>query len=736
MAQLKDLIVNGASRLIGDAFVNKIQTTTINAPTSSGGTTYGPGTSGQVLKSNGTSVYWGTDSNSVTGVKGNSESSYRTGNVNITAANIGLGNVENTKLSTWAGSSNITTIGTLSSGTVPWARLSNVPAGATKEGTVTKVIAGTGLSIGSTSGGNFTTSGTINHTNSVTAQTTQAVYPIKIDAQGHISAYGSAVTIPQIATNTPLMDLGNGSIGSSSKYAKEDHVHPTDTSRAAAGLGISSASVGQVVKISSVDSSGVPTAYTSGTASSGMVITLTLSGGVYTADKTYDEISAALSSGIDCCVVYNSTQYPFISKRESSVGFYFDFCIINVSQNYTRKEGFTIFRDNQNNTKVDTCYDNNPNPNVPDPLAPSVILELVQNDDDPPNWVINDSPIEDIEFCFNGEGTWTPIIILRKHVVDFENYYPPINGDTENYYLSKLYTTYEPTIIGGFEEYIITGYLVFQAIVNDNGIKKIKTITVSEEFYQWDYLANATITFSEEVVDTTHYYCSATLSSTGWYRVLHVANPTGSISRIIDLTITRNYVNANNESHCIKYIGNYNSHSFNNEVSKSNTILVDKVRYTTDSNYGYVDIHYAGTSANKIAVDFECYADIGLKQSCAAESLQSVADAPSGETVVTTYNFVASTQISGSVAGSYGTIYYNRKGDVCSIYGDVTGVPTGSWTTLATGLPAPAITQFFIAQNGSSNDFVMCQLNTSGTLKFYGRDSYSSGYPTQTYICN
>lgn len=61
-------------------------------------------------------------------------------------------------------------------------------------GTVTKVTAGTGLSIGTTAGGNFTTSGTINHTNSVTAQTTQAVYPIKIDAQGHISAYGTAVT--------------------------------------------------------------------------------------------------------------------------------------------------------------------------------------------------------------------------------------------------------------------------------------------------------------------------------------------------------------------------------------------------------------------------------------------------------------------------------------------------------------------------------------------------------------
>lgn len=50
----------------------------------------------------------------------------------------------------------------------------------------TNYSAGTGLSLSST---------TFNHSNSVTAQTTQAVYPIKIDAQGHISAYGSAVTI-------------------------------------------------------------------------------------------------------------------------------------------------------------------------------------------------------------------------------------------------------------------------------------------------------------------------------------------------------------------------------------------------------------------------------------------------------------------------------------------------------------------------------------------------------------
>jgi hypothetical protein len=43
------------------------------------------------------SIESGAQVNTITGIKGNSESSYRTGNVNITAANIGLGNVTNNK---------------------------------------------------------------------------------------------------------------------------------------------------------------------------------------------------------------------------------------------------------------------------------------------------------------------------------------------------------------------------------------------------------------------------------------------------------------------------------------------------------------------------------------------------------------------------------------------------------------------------------------------------------------
>lgn len=68
----------------------------------------------------------------------------------------------------------------------------------TNTGTVTSIAVSNDTNGGLTvSGSPITTSGTIKlkHTNQITAQTTQAVYPIKIDVNGHISAYGSAVTI-------------------------------------------------------------------------------------------------------------------------------------------------------------------------------------------------------------------------------------------------------------------------------------------------------------------------------------------------------------------------------------------------------------------------------------------------------------------------------------------------------------------------------------------------------------
>lgn len=70
-------------------------------------------------------------------------------------------------------------------GNIQAIQLNGVNIGSSPKFTDTTYTAGTGLSLSGT---------TFNHSNSVSAQTTQAIYPIKIDSEGHISEYGTAVT--------------------------------------------------------------------------------------------------------------------------------------------------------------------------------------------------------------------------------------------------------------------------------------------------------------------------------------------------------------------------------------------------------------------------------------------------------------------------------------------------------------------------------------------------------------
>lgn len=60
MAQLKNTIVTGNLQVTEKTISGVIKTPKVEAPTTSGGTSYGAGTSGQVLTTNGTSVYWGS----------------------------------------------------------------------------------------------------------------------------------------------------------------------------------------------------------------------------------------------------------------------------------------------------------------------------------------------------------------------------------------------------------------------------------------------------------------------------------------------------------------------------------------------------------------------------------------------------------------------------------------------------------------------------------------------------
>jgi hypothetical protein len=98
-------------------------------------------------------------------------------------------------LSTWTGSTKITTLGTITTGIIPWARISDVPAGATKEGTVTSITlkAGSGISL-DTDNTAITTSGTrtISHADtssqaSISASGRRYITGITLDTYGHVT---------------------------------------------------------------------------------------------------------------------------------------------------------------------------------------------------------------------------------------------------------------------------------------------------------------------------------------------------------------------------------------------------------------------------------------------------------------------------------------------------------------------------------------------------------------------
>ena len=149
------------------------------------------------------------------------------------------------------------------------------------------------------------------------------------------------------------------------------------------------------------------------------------------------------------------------------------------------------------------------------------------------------------------------------------------------------------------------------------------------------------------VLDITPRRCYASLSSAGWYRVMKIVGGAGGWSFSVDFDIARAYNNTNNEVHCVKMLKTYNTApSFVNEESKTNTINVSAIRYTVDSNgVGYVDIRYDANSNNTVSVDFTVHTAQNQQSYFTAESLQSVADSPSGETVLTEYSFAANTTV-------------------------------------------------------------------------------------------
>lgn len=187
------------------------------------------------------------------------------------------------------------------------------------------------------------------------------------------------------------------------------------------------------------------------------------------------------------------------------------------------------------------------------------------------------------------------------------------------------------------------------------------------------------------VVDVVPRRCEAQLptsgNSAGWYRVLtlsgdSVDRPLGSPSFVIDITIVRQYGSTNNELHKVSLLAVYNSIAFANETSKSNNVVVDKIRYTRNGKYGYIDIHYDTSALNVVTVRFDVKASL-IDYQFAATTPTAVADSPSGETVVTTYEFTANGIRTVTLTSAHSSVTINgqkvaRSGNVVSLWVDFT----------------------------------------------------------------
>ena len=151
------------------------------------------------------------------------------------------------------------------------------------------------------------------------------------------------------------------------------------------------------------------------------------------------------------------------------------------------------------------------------------------------------------------------------------------------------------------------------------------------------------------VLDVVQRRCSATLSSTGWYRVLSFdtgelrALTNGLRSAIVTIKLlTSRGINNQTEEHEIKYVSGSHAYPFVDEISVSSTTLwIDKIRSAINSGADYcaIDIHFIGTSATNVTGQFDVAVDPDGQQYFTAGTLASVADAPAGETVLTTYSF-------------------------------------------------------------------------------------------------
>lgn len=232
------------------------------------------------------------------------------------------------------------------------------------------------------------------------------------------------------------------------------------------------------------------------------------------------------------------------------------------------------------------------------------------------------------------------------------------------------------------------------------------------------------------VLDVVPRRCYATLSSAGWYRVCKTADVSGTI---IDFSIGRPYGSTPAEAHRISfYVVGGGKSAFLNETSDTNTLFVDKIRCTYGSGFMYFDVHYNSSASNEVLVYFDVYGKGQANGTSVSMGLTSVADSPSGETVLVEYTFAANTggkiTFTPSNCSVYRTCWYARIGNVCYLHIDISGLTANTNTYIFT-LPVGFRPGDYMALRGSGQESwaaaARATISTSGDINIFSVDRYA-----------
>lgn len=236
------------------------------------------------------------------------------------------------------------------------------------------------------------------------------------------------------------------------------------------------------------------------------------------------------------------------------------------------------------------------------------------------------------------------------------------------------------------------------------------------------------------ILDVVERRCSATLSSAGWYRVFLYSSTNddelaGGKSANIRITITREGIAGNsfrNEVHFIDFSLAYGSYIFSNETSVTQSFAIDKIRYGYDltNHFGFIDVHCKRNDSNPITVSFNVATDLETQGEMASVEPYSVADAPAGETVLTTHSFAANTELSEDATSDGVRHIIKRTGKIVVLTiesANGKSCSAGAYTTVYT-LPdwaKPWATVYTAVDTYGGNNIICGMITSSGDVQLY-----------------